>query len=147
MTLEWVLIIMSLPFNLPNFMQFRHHRLDSLYWHLPSSCAMTSNALGVPRRTVLSFLHHKFYINFKDENKRFSPMLTKFFLTKFSYKIDYSPKLQNLTQYLFLGGEFWQTHYWITSSSYILHACKISRKLKINNYVTNKLFKLQVFVV
>ena len=29
-------------------------------------------------------------------------------------------------------------------SSYILHACKISRKLKINRYVINKLFKLQV---
>ena len=36
---------------------------------------------------------------------------------------------------------------WITSSSYILHACKYFRKLKINSYVINKLFKLQVFVV
>ena len=44
-------------------------------------------------------------------------------------------------------GKFWQIHHWITSSSYILHACKISRKLKINNYVINKLFKLQVFIV
>ena len=52
----------------------------------------------------------------------------------------------NLTQYLFIGDEFWQIHNWITSSSYILYACKISRKLKINNYVINKLFKLQVFV-
>ena len=31
--------------------------------------------------------------------------------------------------------------------SYILHACKISRKLKINSYVINKLFKLKVFIV
>ena len=43
-----------------------------------------------------------------------------------------------LTQYLFIGGEFWQIHRWITSSSYILHVCKISRKLKINSYIINK---------
>ena len=53
----------------------------------------------------------------------------------------------NLTWYLFIRGEFWQTHHWITSSSYILHVCKISKKLKINSYVINKLFKLQVFIV
>ena len=43
-----------------------------------------------------------------------------------------------LTQYLFIEGEFWQIHHWITSSSSILHVCKISRKLKINSYVINK---------
>ena len=43
-----------------------------------------------------------------------------------------------LTQYLFIGGKFWQIHHWITFSSYILHVCKISRKLNINSYVINK---------
>ena len=43
-----------------------------------------------------------------------------------------------LTQYLFIEGEFWQIYQWITSSSSILHVCKISRKLKINSYVINK---------
>ena len=43
-----------------------------------------------------------------------------------------------LIQYLFIGGEFLQIHRWITSSSYILHVCKISRKLKINSYIINK---------
>ena len=43
-----------------------------------------------------------------------------------------------LTQYLFIGGEFWQIHHWIISSFYILHICKISKKLKINSYVINK---------
>ena len=61
--------------------------------------------------------------------------------TKLVVTLDY-----NLTQYLFNGSEFWQIYHWITSSSYILHACKSSRKLKINNYVINNLFKLQVFV-
>ena len=40
--------------------------------------------------------------------------------------------------------------YWyigLHSSFYILHACKNFRKLKINSYIINKLFKLQVFVV
>ena len=62
--------------------------------------------------------------------------------TKFVVTLGY-----NFTQYLFIGGEFWQIHHWIISSYYILYACKISRKLKINNYIINKLFKLQVFVV
>ena len=53
----------------------------------------------------------------------------------------------NFTQYFFIGGEFWQIHYWITSFSYILYAWKILRKLKIINYVINKLFKLQVFII
>ena len=44
-------------------------------------------------------------------------------------------------------GKFWQIHHWITFSSYILLACKIPRKLKINNYVINRLFKLQIFIV
>ena len=35
-----------------------------------------------------------------------------------------------VTQYLFIEGEFWQIHYWITFSSYIICACKISRKLR-----------------
>ena len=34
----------------------------------------------------------------------------------------------------------------MTSSSSILHTCKISRKLKNNSYIINKFFKLQVFV-
>jgi len=42
----------------------------------------------------------------------------------------------NLIQYLFIGDKFWQIHNWITSSSYILYACKISRKLKMNNVRT-----------
>ena len=54
--------------------------------------------------------------------------------TKFSYKISCSFR-------------FWQIHHWIAFSSYILYTCKISRKLKINSYVINKLFKLQIFVV
>ena len=45
----------------------------------------------------------------------------------------------NLIQYFFIGGEFLEIHHWITSSSYISYTCKISRKLKINNYVI-KLF-------
>ena len=51
----------------------------------------------------------------------------------------------NLTQYLFIGDEFWQIHHWITSSSYILYTCKISRKLKINSYVINKLLLIPIF--
>ena len=51
----------------------------------------------------------------------------------------------NLIEYIFIEGKFWQIHHWITSSSYILYPCKIYRKLKINNYVINKLFKLQFF--
>ena len=47
----------------------------------------------------------------------------------------------------FNGGEFWQIHHWITFSSYNLHVCKISKKLKINSYIINNLFKLQVFVI
>ena len=35
----------------------------------------------------------------------------------------------------------------MTYSSYILHDYKIPKKLKINNYAIDKLFKLQVFVV
>ena len=48
----------------------------------------------------------------------------------------------NLTQYIYIGGEFLQVHHWITYSSYIIHACKIARKVKINSYIINKLFKL-----
>ena len=46
-----------------------------------------------------------------------------------------------LTQYLFIESEFWQIYNWITTSSYDLHAYKISRKLKINSYFINKIFK------
>ena len=46
----------------------------------------------------------------------------------------------NITQYLFIIGEFWEFYYWITSFFYIFHTCKISKKLKINSYVINKLF-------
>ena len=40
---------------------------------------------------------------------------------------------------------FWQIHYQITFSLYTLYACKISRRLKINNYLIYKMFKFQVF--
>ena len=56
----------------------------------------------------------------------------------------------NFTQYIYIfftGDEFWQIYHWITFSFYILYSCKIFRKLKINYYVINKLFKLQVFLV
>ena len=53
----------------------------------------------------------------------------------------------NFTQYLFIECEYWQTHHWITFSSYILYTCKSSKRSKINNYVINQLLKLQVFVV
>ena len=33
------------------------------------------------------------------------------------------------------------------SSSYILHTCKIFRKLKINSYVINKFFKIASFYI
>ena len=46
-----------------------------------------------------------------------------------------------VTQYLFIEGEFWQIHYWITFSSYILHACKISKKLRLITILSIK-FKL-----
>ena len=62
--------------------------------------------------------------------------------TKLVVTLDY-----NLTQYLFIRGEFRQIHHWMTFSSNIFHACKIFRKLKINSYIINKFFKLQVFVV
>ena len=32
-------------------------------------------------------------------------------------------------------------------SFYIFHACKIFKRLKINNYVINQMFKFQVFVI
>ena len=63
-------------------------------------------------------------------------------VTKLVVAYDY-----NFTQYLFIECEFWQIHHWIISSSYIFYACKISKKLNINSYVINKLFKLQVFVI
>ena len=46
---------------------------------------------------------------------------------------DYGQSLvtKMVTQYLFIKGEFWQIHYWITFSSYILRTCKISRKLRL----------------
>ena len=53
----------------------------------------------------------------------------------------------NFTQYFFIRCKFWQIYCWITYSSYILHACKIYKKLEINSYVINKLFKLQIFIV
>ena len=43
---------------------------------------------------------------------------------------------------IFLLEMNFEIHYWITSSSYILHASKISRKSKLNSYAINKLFKL-----
>ena len=70
-------------------------------------------------------------------------------MKKFNYGIGCNLNKINdkFTQYLFIRCEFWQIHYWITSSSYILYVCKISRKLKITSYVINKFFKLQVFVI
>ena len=68
--------------------------------------------------------------------------LTIFYIilkTKFSYN--------NISQYLFIVDEFWQIHNWITFSSYIYNVFKISRKLKYNSYVINKLFKWQVLIV
>ena len=62
--------------------------------------------------------------------------------TKLVVTLDYNPTL-----YLFIIGEFWQIHHWMKFSSYIFHACKIFRKLKINSYIINKFFKLQVSVV
>ena len=53
--------------------------------------------------------------------------------TKLIVVLDYK-----LTQKNFIRGKFWQIHYWIIFSSYILHAYKISRKLKINSYLINK---------
>ena len=64
----------------------------------------------------------------KEEAKKGQSLATKL-IVALGYK---------LTQYLFIGGEFWQIHHWIIFSSYILHVCKISRKLKINSYVINK---------
>ena len=55
--------------------------------------------------------------------------------TKFIYKISY-----NFIQYLFIKGEFWQIHHWITFSFYKLYVYKIYWKLKINSYIINKLF-------
>ena len=60
---------------------------------------------------------------------------------KFNYKV------YNFTQYLFIRSKFWQIHHWITFFSFILHTCKISRKLQINNYIINQLFKLQIFII
>ena len=48
----------------------------------------------------------------------------------------------NFTQYIFIGCEFWQIQSWITFSSYILHACKIFRRPKINSYVIVNSLKL-----
>ena len=39
----------------------------------------------------------------------------------------------------------YKIHYWITFSSYIFHACKISRKLKINSYIIHKFFLIPSF--
>ena len=47
----------------------------------------------------------------------------------------------NLFQYLFIKCEFWQIHHRTTYSSYLLHTSKNFRKLKINSYIINKLFK------
>ena len=51
----------------------------------------------------------------------------KILVIKLVITLDY-----NLTQYVFVGSEFWQTHQWITFSSYILYTCKIYKKLKID---------------
>jgi len=40
--------------------------------------------------------------------------------TKFNYKIGWTLRY-NLIQYIFIGDKFWQIHFWITSSFYILH--------------------------
>ena len=69
-----------------------------------------------------------------------------FIWIKFSYKISCNLRLQSYLIF-FIRGEFWQIHYWITSYSYILHTCKISKILKINSYIIKKLFKLQIFVI
>ena len=59
-------------------------------------------------------------------------------------------KLDNLQPYsifFLLGVNFDKSTIELDFFSYILHDCKICRKLKINKYVINKLFKLQVFIV
>ena len=54
----------------------------------------------------------------------------------------FSPNL-----YLFIECELWKSNQWIAYSYYILYACKISKKLKINSYIINDMFKFQLFVV
>ena len=65
------------------------------------------------------------------------------YIYNFTYHLRWSLAIK------FVRYEFWQIYRWITfsssSSSYVSQACKISKK--INSYVINKLFKLQVFVV
>ena len=49
----------------------------------------------------------------------------------------------NLTQHFFIGGEFWQIYHWMTSFSYILHACKIFKKNGLNRFChTQPIFNL-----
>ena len=69
-------------------------------------------------------------------------------LTKFSYGIGCSqPKTTTLFNVFLLEVNFDKSTIGLPFFSYIIHTCKISNKLKINSYVINKLFKLQVIVV
>ena len=47
------------------------------------------------------------------------------------------------TQHFLIECQFWQIHRWITLSSYIFYACKISRWSNINSHVINQLFKFR----
>ena len=65
-----------------------------------------------------------------------------------SKSVRQKPKSMSQSEkYLLIGGGDKKPSHRIIFSSYILHVCKIFKKLKINNHIINKLFKLQVFVV
>ena len=55
--------------------------------------------------------------------------------------------LSKLADILFIGCEFWKSSYWIVRSYYILYACKISKKSKLNSYIIKWMFKFQVFAI
>ena len=66
--MAWVWVKTPFPFNLPNFMQFRHYYPDGPLLAPPLwSCVVTSYALAAPGRHVLSVLHqHKWFFVFRD---------------------------------------------------------------------------------
>ena len=96
----------------------------------------------------------KFY-KYGRYNQKYNPMmdLSKFtsnknILTKFSYKIGCSqPKITTLLNFFLLEVNFDKSTIGLPFFSYIIYTCKISNKLKIDSYVINKLFKLQVIIV
>ena len=46
----------------------------------------------------------------------------------------------------FIRCEFLQIHHKVTFCYYIIHTYKISRRLKINNYNINQIYKFQNFI-